>query len=637
MVSEGTPKRIEYYKQLFMENKTPVLVADAKSLEIIDYNKAVIEVFSISDKRVIKGKHLLEVDFYYPKLRDVLGTYIDMAINRGEVLFETELVKADGKKWDAEVQVVNIDYAKQKILLICFRNITSYKHNEKLLLLANEELRAAYEQLTATEEELRQQFEELEKIQMELRVREEKYRNLVESIDCIIFECDYKRIITYISPVITEILGYEVHEVLGRDYFEVLHPEDKPYLYKLFSTIRESKEVISEDYRLLAKWGEYRWVRNRTKVFWEGDRFIVARGVIFDIHEQKIQEERIKYLSIHDNLTGLKNRSYWEEKLQELQDRADTLPLSIIVADINGLKEINDSLGHDVGNNILITTGQLFKRIAGGKGIVARIGGDEFGLLLPLTDEDSVKKIVEEIIAELEILRKEDYLLDLSVGVATKHKKEEDIYNILFLSERRMYDKKLLQSRSTRSHLVLSLLNVMSENTHETKEHCERLAALGSKVAEKMGLKDYQIEKLKILSTIHDIGKIAIPQHILGKPGRLNMEEWQEMKKHAEIGYRITKNIPEFSHVAHEILSHHERWDGKGYPQGLRGTEIPLESRILAVVDAYDAMTSDRVYRKAMSIDKAIGELLNNAGTQFDPFVVDIFVNKVLKEKENKT
>jgi len=140
------------------------------------------------------------------------------------------------------------------------------------------------------------------------------------------------------------------------------------------------------------------------------------------------------------------------------------------------------------------------------------------------------------------------------------------------------------------------------------------------------------MDELALLAVLHDIGKVGIKESVLQKPGPLTAEEWEEMKKHPEIGYRIAQNTPELATVAEYILSHHERWDGRGYPRGLKGEEIPLICRILAVADAYDAMTNDRTYRKAMSREKAIDEIRRNAGTHFDPQVADIFLCAITAE-----
>ncbi|MDD3142268.1 MAG: HD domain-containing protein, partial [Lachnospiraceae bacterium] len=147
-----------------------------------------------------------------------------------------------------------------------------------------------------------------------------------------------------------------------------------------------------------------------------------------------------------------------------------------------------------------------------------------------------------------------------------------------------------------------------------------------------LGLNDDKIVELELFSTLHDIGKISIDRNILTKTDKLSEEDWIELKKHPEVGYRIAQTVPELVKISEYILCHHERWDGTGYPQGLSKEEIPLLSRILAVVDAYDAMTQDRSYRKARPQTEAIEEILNNAGTQFDPEVAAIFVHKVLKK-----
>ena len=175
----------------------------------------------------------------------------------------------------------------------------------------------------------------------------------------------------------------------------------------------------------------------------------------------------------------------------------------------------------------------------------------------------------------------------------------------------------------------------MYEKSHETEEHSERLAALTRMVGEALKLSQIELDHLELLATLHDIGKVGIDDRILGKPGKLTAEEWLEMKKHPEIGYRIAAASPELVSISEFILSHHEHWDGSGYPKGLAGEAIPLLSRIIAVTDAYDAMTENRVYRKAMDRESAIAEIKNNAGTQFDPEIAKLFVG-MMKQTEKR-
>ena len=217
----------------------------------------------------------------------------------------------------------------------------------------------------------------------------------------------------------------------------------------------------------------------------------------------------------------------------------------------------------------------------------------------------------------------------LSLGCATKTKDIETLDSILKSAGENMYRDKLLQKYSTHSSVLASMKTTMYERSHETEEHAQRLVKLSRMIGLKLNLIDEQLNELELLSTLHDIGKIGVGDAILNKPDALSAEEWVEMKKHPEIGYRIAMSTSELVPIAYYILSHHERWDGLGYPQGLKAEEIPLLSRILSVVDAYDAMTEDRPYRKAMSKSDALTEIKKNSGTQFDPMIVEIFLAKI--------
>ena len=631
---EGNP-RLNYERLLFIKSKIATLIMDLDNHQIIDSNEAAADLFRLNNYDELIGKTLVDLEGFNlagnESLIDMFRAHIEQAIIHGHCEFAWKFQHSSGEVWDGEIHLLNFKHNNQNILQISIEDISEYKHTEQIFMLTNAELRASYEQLTATEEELRQQFDELEYVQKQLKIREEMYRNLVEDINCVIYEFDQNRALTYVSPAVKDIFGFEPYELQGVDFFELIHPDYIDYLFSIFRDISEGIEKISEDYRIITKSGEFKWVKSKNSLVKHMDK-IVVRGVLFDIHKQKMNEEKIRYLSSYDVLTGAYNRSFFETKLKEYDESTESLPVSIIVADINGLKEVNDKFGQEEGDRLLKYAVNTLNHAIESKGFVARIGGDEFAILLENSDEEDIKRVLKRANNYCQTLEQEGINLSISMGTATKYALSDSIHKKLAIAEERLYNKKLLESKSTRSHLITSLNNIMSEKTFETKEHCERLVELSKQVAKKMNLKDYQIEKLRLLSLMHDIGKIAIPENILGKPGRLTDAEWLEMKKHTEIGYRIANKTPELAGIAFEILSHHERWDGKGYPQGLKGTEIPLESRILAVVDAFDAMTSDRVYRKALPLEDAIKELTDNMGTQFDPAIVEIFLKEIVNE-----
>lgn len=345
-------------------------------------------------------------------------------------------------------------------------------------------------------------------------------------------------------------------------------------------------------------------------------------------------EQQYRYLSYHDHLTGLYNRLFWEEEQKRI-DNSEQLPISIIIGDINGVKLMNDAFGHKAGDRIIIETAQIMKNCCREGEIVARTGGDEFSILMLKTPREIALKRMEEIKKAFKMhnrrILNEAFHINVALGSGTKEEPHGDLKETIKKAELYMNQRKLLEQRSSHSAIISSIKATMYEKSHETEEHSERLAALSRMVGEALHLSQIELDNLELLATLHDIGKVGIDDRILAKPGKLTDEEWIEMKKHPEIGYRIAVASPELVSISEYILSHHEHWDGSGYPKGLAGEEIPLLSRIIAVADAYDAMTENRVYQKATNRERALAEIEKNAGSQFDPEIVELFV-RIMKE-----
>lgn len=347
-------------------------------------------------------------------------------------------------------------------------------------------------------------------------------------------------------------------------------------------------------------------------------------------------EQKYRYLSYHDHLTGLYNRLFWEEELKRI-DMENQLPISVIVGDINGIKLMNDAFGHEAGDRIILETAKIMEACCHNNEVVARTGGDEFSILLPKTTREMALKCMSEIKQSFRLYNRrilnEAFHINVALGTGTKETPYGNLKETIKIAEMHMNQRKLLEQRSSHSAIISSIKATMYEKSHETEEHSERLAALSRKVGEALHLSQMELDNLELLATLHDIGKVGIDDRILGKPEKLNDEEWIEMKKHPEIGYRIAVASPELVLISEYILSHHEHWDGSGYPKGLKGEDIPLLSRIIGITDAYDAMTENRVYQRATDKESALREIEKNAGSQFDPEIVALFI-KIMKETE---
>ena len=341
--------------------------------------------------------------------------------------------------------------------------------------------------------------------------------------------------------------------------------------------------------------------------------------------------KEIKELSHTDQLTGLYNRRFFEEELKRL-DTLRNLPLSLIMVDVNGLKLTNDAFGHEAGDQLLQKVAQVLKEECRADDIIARIGGDEFVILLPKTDHLQVATLGERLIGATGKEEIKNLPVSASFGWDTKNSQKEDIETVFKRAEDYMYSKKAYKKDSQRQHSLQIILDTLFTKESREREHARRVSEFSVAIGVALGLSEAEVKELKIAGQYHDIGKIALQEDILNKKGKLSDKEWKEIKRHPELSYNILSSVNEFGPIAEIVLYHHERWDGKGYPSGLQGKEIPLQSRIIMVADAFDAMTEKRPYRRALNKKEAIDQLKKGAGKQFDGNITEAFINKVLSD-----
>lgn len=459
-------------------------------------------------------------------------------------------------------------------------------------------------------------------------------KSMIDSIPDLIFYKDRAGNYLGCNQAFEKFVGVSEAEIIGRQSSAFFSPDTALRFAEADQEILESEATLRNDTVVTTTDGRLVYLDTVKTPYYDTSRQVIGLiGICRDVTAEKQKGRQIQYLSYHDVLTGLYNRAYFLEALERLNTPGQH-PISVIVGDINGLKLINDALGHVAGDHILTQIARILKQCSRDGDLVARTGGDEFTILLPKTGQEVTSQIVAQIKDACALYAteydRETYYADISLGYATKETVHDTFAKAMKLAEDYMYKRKLLESKSLHNSIIASIKTTMFEKSNETEAHAERIAVLARRLGEALGLSDDELVALELLSTLHDIGKIGVDLNILTKIGELSAEDWQEIKRHPEIGYRITQAAPELRHISDFILSHHERWDGLGYPQGLAGFDIPLLSRILSIVDAYDAMTEDRAYRKALPQEEAREKIRQGRGSQFDPAIVDIFLEHVV-------
>jgi diguanylate cyclase (GGDEF)-like protein/putative nucleotidyltransferase with HDIG domain len=399
-------------------------------------------------------------------------------------------------------------------------------------------------------------------------------------------------------------------------------------------------------------------------VLWDRSPFLsaalVGPVVAIALYQRSVHRElRAMRLALTDPLTGLGNHRYFHEQLERTLNEGESSGqhVALCLFDIDDFKQINDLRGHPAGDEVLVAVASRLRR----DGEAFRLGGDEFALLLIGFEELAALRIAEGVLERAASIDTGSGLeLRLSAGIAVYPAvgvERSELVSVadsaLYLAKDhgknrvRVYRPDLLElvelrrlaegpDRAARLRAAASLAHAVDERDAYTGSHSYMVGELAAKVARRMGLEGEQVELTRLAGSLHDLGKLAIPEEILRKPGPLNEAERLVLERHPQIGFRMLDSLG-VEPVASWVLHHHERWDGGGYPEHLDGEHIPLGSRILFVADAYDAMTSDRIYRSRLSHERAIAELERCAGTQFDPQVVATFVAMTREQEPLKS
>lgn len=473
----------------------------------------------------------------------------------------------------------------------------------------------------------------LEKRGVESKLKEHSLRlaSILDASPAAIITQNLEGRITSWNRAAEEIFGYKKEEIIDRSL--PLLPEgyrEQNGCY--FQQILKGESIRGIEVKRSRKDGSYIDINLSAIPLTNGEGEVIgALSIILDMTEEKQAKEKIISLHHQDPLTGLYNRAFMEKEIEALE-MMEILPISVILMDINGLKIINEAFGRHEGNRILMSVARSLQRESREEDLIGRWGPDEFLLLLPKVSKDELE-IISQRVLSTDLPFMAPIPISFSINTATREDVTISLEELICSVEDDLYEENQDQIQAARDTILCSMLKMLTQVSDETDEHTWLMQSLAMEMGEMLHLSEIELEELSLLVPLHDIGKITIDKEILLKEEVLSKGEWEQVKTHSEAGCYIAQSSEAFSHMATAIKAHHERWDGLGYPDGLKGGEIPLISRILAIVDAFDTMTKKRKYGERLTSEEALNEMKKNGGRQFDPNLLEVFVSCIEKKE----
>ncbi len=457
-----------------------------------------------------------------------------------------------------------------------------------------------------------------------LRFERERYFQTLVSIGDGVMVTDADGKIEILNRVAEDLAGVTTAEVAGKHYLDVIkvkftndNPADpvaKTLQTGMVTAMGQGTVLIARDGTEHALEDCAAPIRDET------GRIAGAVLVFRDVTQKKAQMEKITYMSFHDALTGLYNRRYLTEAFMRLSQDEQYLPLAVVMGDLNGLKLTNDIFGHAAGDTLLEKIAAVLRRTGRAEDVIGRWGGDEFLALLPRTDHAGAVDFISRVKTAFGQERVRMIKGSIAMGFACKERPEENAQVVFSMAEDAMYNAKAFARDDAYRATVDELIQSLHRISPREKIHSEAVRVLSMKIARALNLSEDEVHKVGAAGYLHDVGKIVLSAEILDESRPLNDLEWNEIRRHPIVGYRVLNTFEDTMDIAEPVLAHHERWDGHGYPRGLKGDQIPLLARILAVAEASDSMS-----KQSLTTSAIVSELRANAGTQFDSKIVEAF------------